>query len=253
MLQLLDKPSTDFGAVRDGRRSMPLYQDIDLTAARSIAAGSALSINIAGNSFYVDQDTTNVGFATVHFQDTNLGNASAPIFVSPGFIGNVPFTQILIENLAQPGKRLRIFYGVDLDFQAGVNASISIGGTVQVSNALADAALTAGYGSIATLGALAPVQVVAPGANVNGIVVHSAGIITFTGGTNNASLIAKNAPPATTVDGDVILMAASGAAFSAVPSILSKLNRIPAGKGLYFISTNAEAAPACRNVSYTIL
>ncbi|HLO62905.1 MAG TPA: hypothetical protein VK165_08060 [Azonexus sp.] len=253
MQQFLDKPSIDFGAVRDGRRSMPLWMDIDLTAARSIAGNSALSINIAGNSFYVDQDTTNVGFATVHFQDTNLGNASAPIFVSPGFIGNVPFTQILIENSAQPGKRLRIFYGVDLDFQAGVNASISIGGTVSVSNALADAALTAGYGNVGLLAAATAVQVVAPAANVNGIVVHSAGIITYTGGTNNCALVAKNAAPATVVDGDVILMAASGAAFSAVPSILSKLNRIPAGKGLYFISTNAEAAPSCRNVAYTIL
>jgi hypothetical protein len=255
-MDFLNRPNTDFDAVRDGRASLPLWVDIDLTTARSIGgtgANAAMVVNMAGNSFYVDQDTTNVGFATVHFQDTNLGATSAPLFVSPGFIANVPFTQILIENAAQAGKRLRIFYGVDINFQAGVNASISIGGTVSVSNALADAALTAGYGSVTALAANTAVQIVAPGANVNGIVVHSAGIVTFSGGTNNASLIAKATAPANVTDGDVILMAASGAAFSAVPSILSKLNRIPAGRGLYFISTAAESAPSCRNVSYTIL
>lgn len=131
-MDFLNKPSTDFAAVRDGRNSLPLWLDIDLTSARSIAAGTALSINIAGNSFYIDQDTANVGNATVHFQDTNLGASSAPLFVSAGFIANVPFTQILIENNAQAGKRLRIFYGVDIDFQAGINASIAISGTVDI-------------------------------------------------------------------------------------------------------------------------
>lgn len=125
-MDFLKKPKTDFAAVRDGRNSLPLWMDIDLTSARSISAGNALSINIAGNSFYIDQDTANVGNSTVHFQDTNLGNSSAPLFVSAGFIANVPFTQILIENTAQPAKRLRIFYGVDIDFQAGVNALLNV-------------------------------------------------------------------------------------------------------------------------------
>lgn len=119
-------PSIDFGPVRDERRAKLFYLDVDLTAARSIAASTSEVINVAGNSFYVDQDTANVGNGIVHFQDSTLSRASAPVYVGPGFIARVPYTQLLIENAAQPGKRLRIFYGVDIDFQAGVNASITL-------------------------------------------------------------------------------------------------------------------------------
>lgn len=263
MQQFLDKPSIDFGAVRDGRRSMPLWLDIDLTAARSIAASSALSINIAGNSFYVDQDTTNVGFATVHFQDTNLGSASAPIFVSPGFIGNVPFTQILIENAAQPGKRLRIFYGVDLDFQAGVNASITISGTVNIGNAqaapanFAESGLTFGgsYKSNNALAVFTPDTVFLPAANINGAIVHLASFAEVCASTHaGIALIAKTSAPANLLDGDVILSPDclnSGTAGYTAGSLKHAV-KIPAGKGVYFISSRATSE-SMRSVLYTLL
>jgi hypothetical protein len=61
------------------------------------------------------------------FQDTNLGQSSAPIYVGAGFIAKVPFTQILVEvKTAQAGKVLRIVYGTDVDFTAGVNATIAV-------------------------------------------------------------------------------------------------------------------------------
>lgn len=144
-------PTTDFERVRDGRNSMPLWLDIDLSSARSISAGTALLINIAGNSFYVDNDNSNVGTATVHFQDTNLGNASAPFLVSAGFIANVGFTQILIENTAQASKRLRIFYGVDIDFQAGVNASINAVNQTEVRKAFSQAQNSVGTTAVQVL------------------------------------------------------------------------------------------------------
>lgn len=131
MNQFLSPPSSDFAAVRDGRRSMPLWLDIDLTTARSIAAGTAQVLNIAGNSLYSDQNLIQ-GVATVHFQDTALGNTSAPITVNPGFIAGVPFTQLLIENAAQPGYRMRIFYGVDIDFTPGTGGLVNVTGTVSV-------------------------------------------------------------------------------------------------------------------------
>lgn len=127
------RPSIDFEEVRDDRRAHMLYVDIDLSTARTIAASTALVLNISGNTFYVDQDTSKVGNATIHIQDATLGAASSPVFVLPGFIAKVPFTQILIENTAQSGKILRIHYGVDLDFVPGVNATISLGGAVRSS------------------------------------------------------------------------------------------------------------------------
>lgn len=147
MNPFLKAPSDDFAAVRDGRKSMPLWLDVDLSSARSIAAGTAKVINIAGNSFYIDADTENVGDARVHFQDATLNNASAPIYVSAGSIMTVPFTQILIENDAQPGKRLRILYGVDIDFRAGVNASINAINQSQVRKTFASTNLSIGTAS----------------------------------------------------------------------------------------------------------
>jgi len=120
-------PSIDMDAVRDGRRAPLLYVDVPLDSTFTIAAGNPLILPISGNSFYIDQDTSVAGVGYVHFQDTNLQAASAPIFVGAGFIANVPFTQILIENkIAQPAKILRIVYGVDVDFTAGVNATIAV-------------------------------------------------------------------------------------------------------------------------------
>lgn len=126
-MDLLKRPSTDFNAVRDRRMSLPLYIDVDLTN------GGIRTLNIAGNSFYVDPDPVNSGFGTVFFEDTNL-NGSTPFYVSGGFIANVPFTQLRIINSAQPGKRLRIFYGVDLDFTPGATNKLSIDGYVTVAN-----------------------------------------------------------------------------------------------------------------------
>ena len=121
------RPSVDLDAVRDGRRAPLLYVDVPLDNVQTLANGSPVILPISGNSFYIDQDQSIVGNATVHFQDTNLGSSSAPIYVGAGFIAKVPFTQILVEvKTAQAGKVLRIVYGTDVDFTAGVNATIAI-------------------------------------------------------------------------------------------------------------------------------
>lgn len=108
-------PSDDFDITRKNLRRLPDYYDIDLTAARSIAALTALQLDIAGNSFYIDQNPTITGNATVHFQDTGLG-LTCPFYVSAGFLAAWPFTKLTIENVAQPGKILRIIYGTDIKF-----------------------------------------------------------------------------------------------------------------------------------------
>lgn len=121
------KPSMDMEAVRDGRRAPLLHIDIPLDTVQTLANGNPVVLPISGNSFYIDQDQSVVGNATVHFQDTNLDHSSAPVYVGAGFIAKVPFTKILIEvKTAQPSKVLRIIYGTDVDFVAGVNATIAV-------------------------------------------------------------------------------------------------------------------------------
>lgn len=144
---------------------MPLYIDIDLSTARSIAAKTQLVLNISGNSFYSDQNAIQ-GIAIVHFQDTNLGATSSPITVNPGFIANVGYTQILIENSAQAGKRLRIFYG-DIDFVPGTGGQVTIAGRVDVNDVVSP---TCQIFVPSTPGAVGTVvtPVFLPAANTNG-------------------------------------------------------------------------------------
>lgn len=135
-------PSSDFQATRDGRRGVPLRLDVDLSVARSIAGGNALVIGIAGNSFYSDPIidlTTGLpigGNVVAQFEDVTLTGSSVGRFtVAPQFIARIPFTRILIEHPAQPGKFARLIYGTDIDFTPGINAQVSITGTVSVAQA----------------------------------------------------------------------------------------------------------------------
>lgn len=255
-MDLLKKPSTDFSAVRDGRTSMPLWLDVDLTSARSIAAGSCLVINIAGNSFYVDADTTNVGIATIHFQDTNLGNSSAPFVAAPGFVANVGFTQILIENAAQVGKRLRIFYGVDIDFRAGVNASV-ISGSVSITNGLVNTRPESGsvsYTDLTIYAANAAQLVLSPGSNTNGLIVNQGNIVAQSTVPAICTLLAKASAPANTGDGRVIFAtdtSLGGSYWNA--GSLKKDIYVPAGLGLYFITQSAETAYSLHSCQYKLL
>lgn len=253
-MDLLKRPSTDFNAVRDGRQSMPLYVDVDLTTARSISGNNPLILNIAGNSFFTDADNTNGGNAIVHFQDTNLGNSSAPFFVSPGFIANVGFTQLLIENTAQAGKRMRIFYGVDIDFQAGINSS-QITGTVKISD-IEPLTPPSFFKSNTALTAVTPETIIAPAANINGVILYEAAFCSInTVGMPLAGLVTKNAAPASVVDGNLIVSTDNGAAIAGSFygfGTLKQPLRIPAGLGLYWIATNTESS-GLRRASYRIL
>lgn len=127
---VLAKPTSDFNAVRDARRSALLSVDVDLSTARSIAANTQLFIPISGNLLYMDKNPELQGVATVHIQDTSLSSPAAAVFMEPGFLARVPFTQLLIENTAQSGKRLRIFYGVDVEIEPGTGSLVQVFGNV---------------------------------------------------------------------------------------------------------------------------
>lgn len=262
MNPLLKTPSSDFAGIRDGRNSLPLYIDIDLTNARSINAKSHLILNIAGNSFFVDADVINGGAGIVHFQDTNLGNSSAPFYVAPGFIANVGFTQLLIENAAQAGKRMRIFYGVDIDFQAGVTSSTN----TNISNSLPTSKIpvydagdiyNGSYKSLTALAANTPDVIFTPAANVNGAIITRAAFYSSGNGVWPCmSLVAKASAPATVLDGDVILSKSGSSFVSTYSNEYGQLETpifIPAGKGAYWICASAESTAAHRSTLYNLL
>lgn len=251
------KSAVNFQRVRDGRNALPFYFDLDLSSARSVAAGTHFIANVAGDSFYADANPVD-GNCVVHFQDTNLDRAAVPFYVSPGFIANVPFTQLLFENTAQPGKKIRIAYGVDIDFQPGSVAQIAltIGATSLQRYPYYDEYSSA-YGSIALAVANTPETIVAPASNTNGIIVWSGNFKASSGTvTHTAAFLAKSGvAPTTVVDGDTIIAETYNANTNSISGpfggVLNRPIRIAAGKGLYYIS-NVTETYSRRSLLYTI-
>lgn len=247
-------PSTDFGAVIDGRRSPPLIYEIDLSSARSYGAGTAEQIRLTGNSFYIDQ-APDVGNAYVVFEGVqdNTGPLVRPaIYVQPGFVSRVPFANLWIANAAQAGKKLRIIYGTDIDFLPSLNGTLTIGGTVSATPY--GFTYGASYDSATALGANSPETVFTPAANANGAILWSAQF-TQNAGTPGAGFVAKTSAPTTVIDGDQILgtcvQTYSGGIYFESGALPNPV-KIDAGKGLYFINTAATSG-ANRNALYTLL
>lgn len=123
------KPSTDFQATRDGRRTTLLGYLVDLSVARSFAAGTALLLDVQGNLFYSDPlfdlaGNAQSGIARIHFQDENFNPVGTYITALPSALFKVPFTRLAVENYAQAGKFLYIVYGVDVDILPGASQQV---------------------------------------------------------------------------------------------------------------------------------
>lgn len=252
MNQLIQS-STDFRSVRDGRNAPDFYFDIDLSSARNISAGTALIVNVAGNSFYCDANPGD-GNAVVKFQDTNLDRVSTPFYVSPGFIAKIPFTQMLIENTAQPGKKIRIAYGVDVEFQPGSVAQIAVS-NVGGYTAARPEAQTGFFSDTSVIVANTPLTIFTPAANVNGAVLLSAdGSFYDNLSSSSAVFISKSSAPASIIDGSILVgskLAFNGTAQTGHALTLPCPQYISAGQGLYYISNTAQGAAtnnyrACR-------
>lgn len=175
-------PNVDFGAVRDGRRPPFFHYDLDLSTARSLAAGTAEVVELAGDSFYSDIDPVNQGDAVVIFQDTNLSANGAPVYVTRGHIVEAPFTRLLIENAAQPGKRLRFFYGVGIDFKPGAASTVNVSGSVRVIDqaeeiTAADLAYSFRTAIAAVVGQFSAIQLWNPAGSGRELVVEEFGAV----------------------------------------------------------------------------
>jgi len=241
----LSAPTFNFDSLIDGTRSTPFIYELDLTTARSFTAGTAVQIKITGNCLLIDS-APDVGNGYVIFegvQDNTAGQVRAPIYAQPGFVTRLPFANVFVANAAQPGKKLRFIYGVDLDFQMMFPA--------QMAASPAPYSYTAAYQSVTALAANGSEQVWSAAQNTNGVILHRASIASNGVGLTKCCYIAATIVPAAITGGEIIV----------APNILSGTNQcaqlevpvlIRPGRGLWRFADSAEGSTVA-NALYSIL
>lgn len=101
-----------------------------------------------------------------------------------------------------------------------------------------------------------PQQIVAPGANVNGLVLLAAGGYDYIAGVNGFTFLAKATPPAGIIDGEILLMSqitAYDGAGTFKGCVLPTPQFIAAGLGLYFVASYATNGGSARHARYRLL
>jgi|GEM_PF-2742275 len=237
----------DFDRARTQIATPFQYFDIDLTNA-----GVNIPVEIAGDFLYFDTASGYDGIITFELNNDHAA-PMAPFTGRQGFALNALFKKLKCSWAAQPGKKVRIMYSTGERVIPALTGTLNVTGTVAT---LEDGmSYGSSYKSSTSQAANAPDTVFSPGANVNGAIIHSANFVSYTISLNAfSSLIAKSSAPVSNIDGDVILSTDSYAVSTSNNYGLASLKKpifIPAGKGLYYISTGAETA-ALRNVLYTL-
>lgn len=102
-----------------------------------------------------------------------------------------------------------------------------------------------------------PVILIAPAANVNGMIIHGIDYVEANTNTPTSSFIAKATAPVSTGDSEILMLngvtSAAGATFFSTGRLQREI-RVAAGKGLYWISAVAVAGgSSCKAVRYTLL
>mgnify|MGYP003394110244 CR=1 FL=1 len=254
----LAAPIQDMQSVRDRRRTGVLYYDVDLSTARTLAAGSALVLPFAGTILYIDQ-RENTGFAQVHLVDETFSAGNTPVTVFSGYILKAPFTQLVVENEAQPGRTLRILYGVDIDFIPGSGAGVTVTNPVNVLDEI-DPICRSDVIAPGTAIGLTVTTVLAAALNVRGVRVrkmyqsNTAGA----GGTITSWVVGASAPPAgiASLANSIILGVLANNTTNSIAADQPAMNRqIPVGWGIYIVSSINTAIAGGNGVhlSYEVL
>jgi len=237
----VSRPSSDFPAVRSELRAPPMYRDIDLSVARSLLAGTALRLTIAGNMIYIDQKG-NSGYAVLHVQDdASVGNT--PITVFPGFLARLPFTELILENVAQTGQVLRIIYGTDMDFQPIPGGGVSVLNALNINDQVDSVCQVIRVEGSFAVGSNQVTVVLAAATNPRGFVLRHAHMLlqSNVAGLLGQSIIAALTAPVLTIgsqtNAHVISYSDSTAGVIQVVDTGFCQRRFPAGWGVWVINT----------------
>jgi len=222
--------------------------------------GTNQIFNIAGDFLFFDVAST--GIATMELNN-QYNDPAAPFTVQANFAIAAVFKQIKLSWAAQAGKKLRIMFSTGdrvIPANSGVQSvtisgtpTVLLSGTPQVSQKASD--YTATWCQNISLLTNSAVQIVSPSLNVNGMEVINAEGNFYCTGEAMSSLIAKTSAPSTSTDGDVLAISKTIGNYQFKVMELKNKVFVPAGKGLYLISSNAEnsAVPWQKAVTYKLL
>lgn len=251
-----------FNAARDGSYQDIRHFDVDLTTARTFAAGTYLDVPVSADSIYIDANPTD-GNAVLYLQPRGDNKVEVPLYVSPGFILNdQPFTRIRIENTAQAGKKIRVVYGVGARFQPGSVAQVQVNAldlsTTSINSLTRPLQPTGFWSSTADGAANTPLTIFTAASNTNGAIIVSAKAKELISSSYQGGVfILKASAPANIADGSVIasdqIQAMNGSSEYTVCELRNPI-RVAAGLGLYYISTaGSVASRANRHCTYILL
>lgn len=224
----------------------------------TVPVGGEINPTFTGDYLRVHGSSVAVKFRTENNDDFSLVQGQEARLA--------PFKKLLISHDDAAVQTITLYIGSN-----GSDASSAeIAGSVTVTNlpAVQDVEVTnfpveyfsygASYKSVTGLAANTAQAVFLPAANVNGAVIHD---LSFISGNNSGGagagvgFVAKTSTPATFIDGDVILSPDNAGVLASNFLYGGRLQRpvfIPAGKGLYFISTLAEIYVS-RSALYSLL
>lgn len=213
--------------------------------------GTAARWNVA----LVDPGTTLSGSIVIgsgEFDDANTLNVMK---LDASFANSVTVTNdaahavpVAVQGTASVTGNVAIPAGVKLTNTTAERVPVSLD-VSQTMNVLGNIiAYQSGWnGSGLASPANTPLTIVAPAANVNGIMVNKS-TMQYSGTNYGTALVAKASAPTGLFDGDIIAFVNSGVQQD------ENQYKIPPGKGLYWVSDSAHVAGSrIQNVLYTVL
>lgn len=102
-------------AARQGLLAPIQYLELDLSVART-----QFSLGITANTFYIDPGADGSAYRGAL---VDLIIDKTPLTAGPGFLLRQQSADVAITNAAQPGKRLRLVYGQDVNITSWFNQS----------------------------------------------------------------------------------------------------------------------------------
>lgn len=195
----------------------------------SIPAGGTIFLEVPGDYYKIISSTGNIGTRR------DGSNLLQPMFAGRGEKG-AEFQRLALADLSGSTNTGQILIASGAEM---VDSTFQMIGAVSVRPESPSGNFTSRSANAANT----PDAIFTPAANVNGAIVYAAGMAVFNNTTlPNAAFLAKNAAPATPIDGDLILLglpAVSYGGFAGVQATMPSPQYIPAGLGLYFIADQA--------------